>query len=133
MSVRPRLGSLAAILACIAMGVVSPRASADPAAVAPGGDDAKRSFARFTQKWLDHIPERMHDASPSPGIQYYSAAPGAKLEVRPTGHAVRPFVGILRYKERLHSCPGQRRSNCAVERVTNVTEIFSLENGRWKY
>ena len=55
------------------------------------------------------------------------------VELRPTGHAVAPYVGILRYQEQVFSCRNLGSNDCSLSSQIPVTEIFRYQDGRWVY
>ena len=55
------------------------------------------------------------------------------VELRPTGHAAAPYVGILRYNEQIFSCAEVAGENCTLSSSIPVTEIFRYQGGRWIY
>jgi hypothetical protein len=55
------------------------------------------------------------------------------IEIKPTGYAVAPFVGILRYSEQLFRCTDASATRCRIVSTVPVTEIFRFQNGRWVY
>jgi hypothetical protein len=74
--------------------------------------ETERSFRLFAHGWL----EKLRRASAGREI-----GPELETELRPTGNARSPWVGVLRYCER-------GRGGSAV-----VTELFRFEAGRWVY
>jgi hypothetical protein len=84
---------------------------ARPAASA-GDPEAETSFQAFAQSWL----ARVREAGAASGREIDDAF---ETELRPTGDARAPWVGVLRYCER-------RAARSAV-----VTELFRFEAGEW--
>ena len=66
-------------------------------------------------------------------VTYRGYSDDFKLELKPTGSAEVPFVGILRYTERVYQCPSVAMRGCTVASVIPVTEIFRYQDGRWIY
>ncbi len=54
-------------------------------------------------------------------------------ELKATGYAAAPFVGLIRYTERIYACFDSQRQQCVLSSSTPVTEIFRYQNGRWIY
>jgi hypothetical protein len=63
----------------------------------------------------------------------YKSYSDFRVELRPTGYPRAPYVGILRYEERVHRCANAAGRKCGVASVSPVTEIFRYQNGRWIY
>jgi hypothetical protein len=133
-----RLGVSVALLLAAAPALADP-----PAAISDPGDERTRaSFQRFAQSWMSKVHHLESEQRKKPTIR-----PGAKdplvtyrgygedftTELRPTGHATAPFVGILRYTEHIYSCTELSAENCTVVSSIPVTEIFRFQDGRWVY
>lgn len=70
--------------------------------------------------------------------RYICYGPDCVQEVRPTGSKVTPYVGILRYSQKVMEKEGdtlqQMQENAAVPASEiEVTEIFRYTRGRWVY
>jgi hypothetical protein len=74
--------------------------------------ETEASFRVFAHGWLEKL--RRAGAGRAIGSEF-------ETEVRPTGNARSPWVGVLRYCERT-------RGSSAV-----VTELFRFEAGEWVY
>jgi hypothetical protein len=68
-----------------------------------------------------------------PVVSYRGYGEDFSIEIRPTGHAAAPFVGLLRYSEVLYTCTDPEANSCAVASAVPVTEIFRLQGGHWTY
>ena len=134
----PRLVLFSALLA------LSTSALADsPAAIAEAGRNrAASSFERFTEEWIEKVRtlEEKHRTSPTvkqgatdPIVTYRGYAEDYDVEMRPTGNARAPYVGLLRYTEHVYSCETTEAESCRVASSVPVTEIFRYQNGRWSY
>jgi hypothetical protein len=55
------------------------------------------------------------------------------IELKPTGSATAPWVGILRYHELTYTCADKSTSSCAPSKKMRVTEIFRFQGGKWVY
>ena len=55
------------------------------------------------------------------------------IQMRPTGDAESPFVGILSYTENVYVCRGPTRDDCDLVESSPITEIFPFRDGRWQY
>jgi hypothetical protein len=129
------------VTVALALACASGQALADgPAAVAPADEPAKASFMKFAQSWMDRVQRIAAEQKPTvrPGtantiVTYRSYADDFAVELRPTGHAAAPYVGILRYREQVISCSDIAANDCALSSQTPVTEIFRYQDGRWVY
>ncbi len=107
-------------------------ASAEPAAIASSGlrEKAETSFRQFARSWLGDMRQR--EAKAREAGQHHTG-PGAdwQVELRPTGKARTPYVGILYYTEIRMQCSGSD----ACQRVgsSGISEIFRFQNGKWVY
>jgi hypothetical protein len=115
-------------------------AMAVPAAVAPADNTAKASFTKFARSWMDKVQATASDQKPTvqPGaanatMTYRDYGDDFTVELRPTGHASAPYVGILRYSEQIFSCAKMAGENCTMSSSIPVTEIFRYQGGRWVY
>ncbi len=129
----PRLTSRILAPALLAAGLVlpAPRVAADPpAAIAPAGK-AHTSFEQFARSWMGKLQKAA--SKRSNGLSYKGFDGDFKIELRPTGHAAAPYVGILRYQERTYRCTDSSATTCVIAAVTPVTEIFRFQGGRWIY
>ena len=117
---------------------------ADEVAAIPNSADerARTSFSDFARSWMAKMQENEAQnrenptVQPGPGeniVTYRGFDEGFTVELRPTGHPVAPFVGILRYNEQVYSCNGVDASKCSVASSLPVTEIFRYQGGRWVY
>jgi len=113
---------------------------ASPAAVAPANDPAKASFMKFARSWMDKVQRIASEQKPTvqPGaanamVTYRDYGDDFTVELRPTGHASAPYVGILRYNEQIFSCKHIAANDCTLSSQIPVTEIFRYQGGRWVY
>jgi hypothetical protein len=135
----PRLASLSIVLCLLA----APALAEPPAAISTSGQDrAERAFQEFARGWMKkvHGLEARERAKPSvtqgpgaPVVTYRGYGDDYRTELRPTGHAVAPYVGLLHYEEHLYSCASMAAENCRVASRVPVTEIFRYQGGRWSY
>ena len=127
--------------ACAALTMSAGPAFGDsPAAVAPAVEPAKAAFTKFARSWMDKIQRIAAEQKPTvqPGatdavVTYRDYADDFSVELRPTGHASAPYVGILRYQEQIFSCQDISANNCSLSSQIPVTEIFRYQDGRWVY
>jgi hypothetical protein len=123
--------------------MAAPSFADDVAAIPDSADErARTSFSEFARTWMAKMEasEAQNRENPTvkPGasetiVTYRGFDEGFTVELRPTGHPVAPFVGILRYNEQVYSCNAASASNCSVASSSPVTEIFRYQGGRWIY
>lgn len=109
---------------------------AGPPASIPANDPAmaraEASFQDFAKGWMQkmkaaEVSNRQH----ANGGSYRGYDDDFKIELKPTGSATAPYVGLLRYREQ--QCAPGSDSSCKVASTTQVTEIFRFQGGRWIY
>jgi hypothetical protein len=123
--------------------IAAPTIADDVAAIPDSVDErARTSFSDFARSWMAKMQENEAQNRENPTVQpgpsenivtYRGFDEGFTVELRPTGHPVAPFVGILRYNEQVYSCNGVDASKCSVASSLPVTEIFRYQGGRWVY
>jgi hypothetical protein len=110
-------------------------ALAEPASVAPSDPAlarAEASFQSFAAEWMRKMSAaEAHAKKTAGGGAYRGYADDFKVELKPTGSASAPYVGLLRYQE--HQCAAGGDAECKVMGTTAVTEIFRFQGGRWIY
>jgi hypothetical protein len=133
------------LIAVIGFGwlLIGASASADsPAATAPVNveDGVRAAFETFAQNWMAKVQRMADEQKPAvqPGasnalVTYRDYGDDFTVELRPTGHAVAPYVGILRYQEQVFSCRNLGANDCSLSSQVPVTEIFRYQGGRWVY
>ena len=131
------------LLIAALVALATPALADGPAALAdPGPERARASFDAFAQRWMDrvHRLEAHHRKKPTvsegsngPLVTYRGYGEGYSVELRPTGNARAPYVGLLRYTEHVYSCSDLEAGRCSVASTVPVTEIFRYQNGRWNY
>lgn len=145
---RSRIPLVAVLAAALAL-LVAPGAGADdlesatPASIAEGGDaGAHASFQVFAASWMQKMHRVEADQRRNPTVRpgaeralvtYRGYEDDYEIELRATGHPTSPYVGILRYTERVYSCDSVKALDCTVASRIPVTEIFRLQAGRWIY
>jgi hypothetical protein len=101
-----------------------------------------RSFKSFASTWMDKMErvETRNRTSPQIGpsgarnpVTYKGYGGDFKIEIKQTGYAKAPFVGVLRYTEQLFTCTDKRATRCRIASTVPVTEIFRFQDGRWVY
>jgi hypothetical protein len=109
--------------------------ASEPAAIAPsdpGLERAESSFEAFAEDWMKKMEAAEAHAKRQAGGGAYRGYDGAfKIELKPTGSAAAPYVGLLRYQEQ--QCAAGSGPACKVTSTTQVTEIFRFQGGRWVY
>jgi len=120
--------------------IATPAVAGSPAAIAPPDEPAKAAFTKFARSWMDKVQRMAAEQKPTvqPGaantlVTYRDYAEGFSVELRPTGHASAPYVGILRYQEQIFSCKDISANDCWLSSQIPVTEIFRYQDGRWVY
>jgi hypothetical protein len=102
-------------------------------------------FAKFARDWLGSLSREA--ARPENGVRFLKPkAPGQPeqftyrdydedfaIQMKPTGDAASPFVGILSYTENVYVCSGPTRDDCELVESSPITEIFPFRDGRWQY
>ena len=143
----PRLSPSRLITICMVTAalllIAAPTIADDVAAIPDSVDErARTSFSDFARSWMAKMRENEAQNRENPTVQpgpsenivtYRGFDEGFTVELRPTGHPVAPFVGILRYNEQVYSCNGVDASKCSVASSLPVTEIFRYQGGRWIY
>lgn len=141
-SLRSRCGIACAVAA--ALSLFATAAPGEPPAALANDAEARAhaSFSRFADEWMAKVQRSVAEAKANPTVRPGASAPmityrsygdDYSVELRPTGHANAPYVGILRYREQLHSCSDANATECSVTSTVPVTEIFRYQNGRWDY
>ena len=136
---------VAAIALAFGLVLAVPAAANPPAAVpAPSHGAQKRaeaSLQKFATGWMQGLERHEARNKQQPKLvwrggsqvaQYMGWDEGVRIEVRPTGRASAPYVGILRYTEVTYVC-AQGGGSCRAARRTPITEIFRFQNGKWIY
>lgn len=132
-----------ALAAVLALPLAASPAFGQPAAIPDSAEGrARASFASFAESWMAKVRTMEAQARRNPTVRPGATGPlvtyrgygdAFDTELRPTGHATAPYVGILRYEERVYSCSDAGASDCTVASVIPVTEIFRFQQGRWIY
>ena len=137
----PRRSLCAVLTACalVGGGALAARAD-DPASIGePGGGSARKAFQRFAQDWMKKVRKLEEENRRNPTVRpgaggtistYRGYGDDFSIELRPTGRAVAPYIGLLRYTELTYSGVGE---TCSVASRSPVTEIFRFQDGRWVY
>ena len=101
-----------------------------------------RSFKSFASSWMDKMERVEASNRTSPQIRpdgprklitYRGYGSDFEIEIKHTGYARAPFVGVLRYTEQLFTCADERATRCRIASTVPVTEIFRFQDGRWVY
>jgi hypothetical protein len=117
----------------------SPRASATANASHERAEVAFQDFARdFMAKVRSQEERERHKprvaAGPGAAVfTYRGYGEEFRTELRPTGQAAAPFVGLLHYTEHVYSCRDLAGGSCTVASTVPVTEIFRYQRGSWAY
>lgn len=124
------------LVACCAGTTLAGSAAADARlrSALPARHDVEASFERFALAWMEET-RRLSAADPDAPGSGGSADPPANpysIEIRATGDATVPYLGLLRYVEVQQACAAVAKAPCR-RTSTAVTEIFRFEGGRWVY
>jgi hypothetical protein len=111
-------------------------ALAEPPASIPASDPAmaraEASFQDFAKSWMQKMEAaEANNRKIANGGAFRGYDEGFKIELKPTGSASAPYVGLLRYEEQ--QCAAGSGGSCTVASTTLVTEIFRFQGGRWVY
>lgn len=133
--------------ACLAvpLALALPAAAEPPAAPAEGAGgrgQAVRSFERFAASWMEKMERAEAENRSRPDVRaqdgrtyvtYRGYGERFETELRATGSARAPYVGLLRYSEILFACADRSAERCRAASRIPVTEIFRYQDGRWVY
>ena len=131
---RASLAAVSALLLAVAPAVADSLDDSD--------ENAQSSFSRFAETWMARMrtteAENRKNPTVQPGpsnnlVTYRGIGDDFSVELRPTGHPAAPFIGILRYSERIYSCRELSSANCSIASTVPVTEIFRFSGGSWIY
>jgi hypothetical protein len=134
--------ALLALALAGAPAAVPDAAAAQAAKPAPkAGPDAEKvraSFDAFASEWMDRMQRVEAENRQSPkreagAVSYRGYGEEFRVEIKPTGYAPAPYVGVLRYEERTFGCSDASATQCRVTYRLPVTELFRYQNGRWVY
>jgi len=128
---------VASTMLLAALGFSAAAFAGPPAKVAPsesGRTTAESQFRKFAKSWMDRqeaSEAKMKRDASGPGATARGVSDDFNIELRSTGNAKAPYVGILRYTEQTYDCGG--KNGCTERDSTRVTEIFKYQAGRWEY
>jgi len=115
-------------------------AGADSTTTTP--ERARTALGDFAKSWMSKMKEseaqNRNQPSVRPGashsvVTYRGFGDDYRVELRPTGHPSAPFIGVIRYTERIYTCAEPGSENCSVASTVPVTEIFRYQGDRWVY
>jgi hypothetical protein len=130
---------VSASLVSASLGLAAVGAQAQPPASIASVHPAQQSFQTFAAEWMDrlHRVEAQNKSNVlgngATTVSYRGYDHEFKTELRPTGNAKAPYIGMIRYLEREYRCADSRALDCRVEKTTPVTEVFRFQDGRWVY
>jgi hypothetical protein len=133
---------LAALAVAGLAAALSSAALAQPAKPAPkAGPDhelVKASFDAFASEWMERMQRVEDENRQSPKLDsgtpsYRGYGDDFRVEIKPTGYAPAPYVGVLRYEERMYGCRDRGATQCNVVSRMPVRELFRYQDGRWIY
>ena len=113
----------------------APKAALKSSSGAGAEAQARSAFDAFSQSWMDKLrsSSAVRTVSTSSGSTVKRYSTTHTEEVKPTGSASNPFVGVLHYTEESYNCSDAAQRNCTLVESTPVTEIFRYQNGKWVY
>ena len=113
----------------------APKAALKSSSGAGSEAQARSAFDAFTQTWMDKLrsSSAVRTVSTSSGSTVKRFSTTHTEEVKPTGSASNPYVGVLHYTEESYNCSDAAQRNCTLVESTPVTEIFRYQNGKWVY
>jgi hypothetical protein len=136
---RPVLTALTALCAGVALASGAFAQAAKPAPKAgPDAASVKASFDAFASEWMDRMQRVEDDNRRSPKVDagstsYRGYGNDFRVEIKPTGYAPAPYVGVLRYEEQMYGCSDPDATQCRMVSRMPVTELFRYQDGRWVY
>ena len=113
----------------------APKAALKSSSGAGAEAQARSAFDAFSQSWMDKLrsSSAVRTVSTSSGSTVKRFSTTHTEEVKPTGSASNPYVGVLHYTEESYNCSDAAQRNCTLVESTPVTEIFRYQNGKWVY
>jgi hypothetical protein len=111
----------------------------------PGGAslaDARWAFEQHARGWMADLERNedenrrnapVYQVADQAVIRFNGYGEDYETEVKPTGSARAPYVGILRYHENVYTCLRDDAQRCTVTSTVPVSEIFSFRDGHWTY
>lgn len=97
-----------------------------------GADAATNaSFESFSHGWIQKM--RAVAAARATSASRKSIRNTYEMELRPTGSAQAPYVGILSYCELSLQCTSPAENTCKAASSTVVKEMFRYQAGQWVY
>ena len=113
----------------------APKAALKSSSGAGAEAQARSAFDAFSQSWMDKLrsSSAVRTVSTSSGSTVKRYSTTHTEEVKPTGSASNPYVGVLHYTEESYNCSDAAQRNCTLVESTPVTEIFRYQNGKWVY
>jgi hypothetical protein len=134
--------ALAVVLVAAPVGAAADDVGGAGFEIAPGLAEAKSAFELHAKSWMADLEKSeaenrrkapVYGVADEAVIRFDGYGDEYETQVKATGHAAAPYVGILRYRENLYTCLRNDASRCTVTRSVPVSEIFSFKNGRWTY
>jgi hypothetical protein len=130
----------AAVALVLALGLGAPAVAGD--APRASQERAEASFQAFAREFMAKVKNREQSEKRMPRVAagpesaiftYRGYGEEFRTELRPTGHAAAPFVGLLHYTENVYSCRDLEGGPCSLAATVPVTEVFRYRGGRWSY
>jgi hypothetical protein len=117
-------------------------AAAEPPPGRDSADAARESFERFAKEFIVKLQRANAALRRQPEIRASRSGPLAtyrttgdafSIELKSTGNAAAPWVGLLRYTEQLYTCAASDPKSCTLAAHTPITEVFRFRKGRWEF
>jgi hypothetical protein len=133
------------LIPLLALGIASAALAGPPAAIPnpdPAHQRAERSFDDFAKTWMQKMARAESQNRTKPKLEPLGGVMVASyrgyendyvIELKPTGSATAPWVGLLRYHELTYTCADKSTGSCAPSKKMRVTEIFRFQGGKWVY
>jgi hypothetical protein len=97
-----------------------------------GGDvEITASFESFSRGWIEKMRAVAGARAATSGRTRIRNT--YEMELRPTGSALAPYVGILSYCELALQCTSTAEASCKAASSTVVKEMFRYQAGQWVY
>ena len=131
-----------AVALALACGFCTSALAGEPTRAKPSPERAAVAFEDFARGFMAKVrsqearERRQPKVAAGPGsavFTYRGYGEEFRTELRPTGQAAAPYVGLLHYTEHVYSCRDLEGGSCTVADTVPVTEVFRYKGGRWVY
>jgi len=128
-------------IACAALvAIVQAPGTPSLAGALPSVEAATSSFESFAAERIGKLRARaelareratLQPGAREPVATYRASAEPFETELRHTGRPASPYVGVLRYTQRVYSCEDLSAKRCRVASSIPITEVFRYRDGEW--